>query len=469
MTKNTDMEKNEDHYRKKTLAILVGGGPAPGINGVIRSATIEAINSGLNVIGIYEGFEFLSKGDSSHVKELRIEDVSRIHFDGGSILHTSRVNPAKSKEMLDASLKALTQLSVDYLVTIGGDDTATSAHKIDLLAKGQIQVAHVPKTIDNDLPLPGNMPTFGFQTARDFGFRIVQSLMVDAQTTRRWYYVVSMGRKAGHLALGIGKAAGATLTIIGEEFGDKTISFECVCDILEASIIKRMAQGTPYGVAVLAEGIITRIDQEELKTHPYVNLEKDLHGNIRLSEIDIGRITKDEVRRRLRERGIGTTIVSKDIGYELRCATPIPYDCEYTQDLGYAAVRYLLQGNSGAIVTVDKGQLIPIKFQDIINSDGKISTREVDVNSDSYKVARQYMIRLENSDFEEIKNVARLALIGNMSTEEFIKRFRYLTEMQAEVENKPDFSKKPKKSTPAKHVAVKAKVTSGKPKPKKRK
>jgi ATP-dependent phosphofructokinase / diphosphate-dependent phosphofructokinase len=418
----------EDHYHKKTLAILVGGGPAPGINGVIRSVTIEAINSGLNVIGIYDGFEYLSKGDSSHTTELRIEDVSRIHYSGGSILHTSRVNPAKSREMLDATIKALTQLSVDYLVTIGGDDTATSAHKIDELAAGQIQVAHVPKTIDNDLPLPGNMPTFGYQTARDFGFHIVQSLMVDASTTRRWYYVVTMGRKAGHLALGIGKAAGATLTIIGEEFRDTTVSFETICDILEASIIKRMAQGSNYGIAVLAEGIITRIDSEELKNHPYVNLEKDLHGNIRLSEIDIGRITKDEVRRRLRERGLNVTIVNKDIGYELRCAAPIPYDCEYTQDLGYAAVRYLLTGNSGAIVTVDKGQLIPIQFRDIINSDGRINTREVDVDSDSYQVARKYMIRLEKNDFDELKNIARLALIGNMKTEEFIDKFRYLTD-----------------------------------------
>ncbi|MCE1164822.1 MAG: 6-phosphofructokinase, partial [Bacteroidetes bacterium] len=298
--------------------------------------------------------------------------------------------------------------------------------KIDTLTRGQIQVAHVPKTIDNDLPLPGNMPTFGYQTARDFGFHIVQSLMVDAATTRRWYYVVTMGRKAGHLALGIGKSAGATLTIIGEEFRDKTISFETVCDILEASIIKRLAQGNPYGVAILAEGIITRIDQEELKNHPYVNLEKDLHGNIRLSEIDIGRITKDEVRRRLRERGINVTIVSKDIGYELRCAAPIPYDCEYTQDLGYAAVRYLISGHSGAIVTVDKGQLIPVKFEDIINSDGRINTREVDVDSDSYQVGRKYMIRLEKSDFDEIKNVARLGLIGNLTTEEFIDKYKYL-------------------------------------------
>lgn len=416
----------EEHFRKKTLAILVGGGPAPGINGVIRSVTIEAINSGLSVIGIYDGYEYLSKGDSSHISELRIDDVSRIHFDGGSILHTSRVNPTKSKEMLDATLKALTQLSVDYLVTIGGDDTASSAYKIDELARGQIQVAHIPKTIDNDLPLPGNMPTFGYQTARDFGFHIVQSLMVDASTTRRWYYVVSMGRKAGHLALGMGKSAGATLTIIGEEFRDKIISFETICDILEASIIKRMAQGNPYGVAVLAEGIITRIDQEELIKHPYVNLEKDLHGNVRLSEIDIGRITKDEVRRRFRERGINVTIVNKDIGYELRCASPNPFDCEYTQDLGYSAVRYLLDGHSGAIVTVDKGQLIPIKFKDIIGEDGKIATREVDVDSDSYQVARKYMIRLESNDFDEIKNIARLALIGNMKTEEFIEKFKYL-------------------------------------------
>ena len=435
---------SEDHYRKKTLAILVGGGPAPGINGVIRSVTIEAINSGLNVIGILDGFSYLSKGDSSHVTELRIEDVSRIHFDGGSILHTSRVNPADSKEMLDATIKALTQLSVDYLVTIGGDDTATSALRIDTLTKGQIQVAHVPKTIDNDLPLPGNMPTFGYQTARDFGFHIVQSLMVDAATTNRWYYVVTMGRKAGHLALGIGKAAGATLTIIGEEFRDKTVSFETICDILEASIIKRMAQGSPYGVAILAEGIITRIDPEELKNHPYVNLEKDLHGHIRLSEIDIGRITKDEVRRRLRERGINTTIVNKDIGYELRCASPIPFDCEYTQDLGYAAVRYLISGNTGAIVTVDKGQLIPVKFEDIIGKDGKIATREVDVDSDSYQVARKYMIRLENNDFDELKNIARLALIGNMTTEEFIDKYKYLINDPPVKEHKIKEAPKPK-------------------------
>lgn len=417
----------ENHIRKKTLAILVGGGPAPGINGVIRSITIEAINSGMNVIGIVDGFEWLAKGDSNHYRKMDIDEVSRIHFSGGSILRTSRENPTTDIKKLEATIKALTQLSVDYLITIGGDDTATTAYKIDKLAGGQIEVAHVPKTIDNDLPLPGDMPTFGYQTARHFGVNIVQSLMMDASTTKRWYYVVSMGRKAGHLALGIGKAAGATLTIIGEEFRDRIIKFETVCDILEASIIKRMALGHPYGVAILAEGIITRIDTEELKSHPYVNLEKDTHGNIRLSEIDIGRVTKDEVRRRLRERDLNITITNKDIGYELRCYAPIPFDCEYTQDLGYAAVRYLLSGRSGAIVTIERGELIPVEFEKIINIEKeRVETREVDIDSDGYQVARKYMIRLEKSDFDEVKNVARLALIGNMKADEFEKKFKYL-------------------------------------------
>lgn len=409
----------------KTLAILVGGGPAPGINGVIRSVTIEAINSGYRVIGIFDGYHWLAQGDCTRVKELRIDDVSRIHFEGGSILRTSRTNPAASPAKLEAAVRSLTELQVDYLVTIGGDDTATSAMHIDRITGPQISVAHVPKTIDNDLPLPGHMPTFGYETARHTGVSITQAMLVDSETTNRWYYLVSMGRKAGHLALGIGKAAGATLTIIGEEFRNEKISFATVCDILEAAAIKRMAMGRPYGVAVLAEGLSERIDPEELER--YSDLERDAHGNIRYSEIELGRIVKNEVRRRLRERGIGLTIVHKDIGYELRCATPIPFDLEYTQDLGYAAVQYLLSGRSGAIVTIDRGRLIPIPLSTIIDENtGKARIREVDVDSDSYKVARHYMIRLDQSDFNEVKTVARLALIGKLPTEEFERRFRYL-------------------------------------------
>jgi ATP-dependent phosphofructokinase / diphosphate-dependent phosphofructokinase len=419
------MVKAEDSVRRRTLAILVGGGPAPGINGVIRSITIEAVNSGLRVIGIYDGFKWLGRGDSSRTIELHTEAVSRIHFLGGSILRTSRDNPTENPQKLEAAVRSLTQLEVDYLVTIGGDDTAFSSHRLTELVGEQIQVAHVPKTIDNDLPLPGDMPTFGYETARHVGADIVRTLMEDAQTTSRWYYVVSMGRKAGHLALGIGKAAGATLTIIGEEFRDRKISFTTICDILETSAIKRMAMGRPFGVAIMAEGILDRIDKNELMR--VADLDYDSHGNIRYTEIDLGRMVRNEVTRRLKERGITTTLVAKDIGYELRCAAPIPFDLEYVQDLGYAAVRYLLGGGSGAIVAIVRGKVIPLSFHDLSDpTTGRLRIRQVDIDSDSYNVARKYMVRLEASDFAEVKSTARLALIGKLTKDEFERQFRYL-------------------------------------------
>ncbi|MBV8771444.1 MAG: 6-phosphofructokinase, partial [Deltaproteobacteria bacterium] len=138
---------------KQTLAILVGGGPAPGINGVIAAATIEAINSGLRVVGIRQGYHWLARGDSSCAAELQISDVSRIHFTGGSILGTSRTNPTRDEHDLERAVQTLQELSVRYLVCIGGDDTTTAAAKIAERAGQQLSVVTVPKTIDNDLPL----------------------------------------------------------------------------------------------------------------------------------------------------------------------------------------------------------------------------------------------------------------------------------------------------------------------------
>ena len=206
-------------HAPKKLAILVGGGPAPGINSVIGAATIRAALEGVEVLGIKDGFKWIMDGDISHVEELTIENVSRIHFRGGSYIGIARNNPTKDKKHLENTVTSLLRLNVDKLITIGGDDTAYSALKVDEMADGRIKVVHVPKTIDNDLDLPHGISTFGFQTARHIGVELVKNLMVDAQTTSRWYFVVSMGRKAGHLALGIGKATGATLTLIPEEFG----------------------------------------------------------------------------------------------------------------------------------------------------------------------------------------------------------------------------------------------------------
>src|SRR5205814_516966 len=176
--------------------------------------------------------------DVSRIRPLSITDVSRIHLSGGSVLGTARENPTKSTESLDAVVETLVSRGVTHLVTIGGDDTALSSSAVCERSGGKIRAVHVPKTIDNDLPLPTHIPTFGFQTARHVGVELVQNLLEDAKSTKRWYVVVAMGRKAGHLALGIGKAAGATLTVIGEEFTDRqSVAFSDICDIVEGAII----------------------------------------------------------------------------------------------------------------------------------------------------------------------------------------------------------------------------------------
>lgn len=416
----------------KTMAILVGGGPAPGINGVIRSATIEAIKAGLKVLGVYDGYKWLAKGNSNHVERLTIDAVSRIHYRGGSVLRTSRVNPTKDPKMMANVLGVLTELEVDYLISIGGDDTAFTASQLVKMAGDQIQVAHVPKTIDNDLPLPGQMLTFGYQTAREEGANLVKNIMEDAFTTNRWYFVVTMGRKAGHLALGIGNSAGATLTIIGEEFREKPIRMSHLCDILEGAIIKRRLLGRDYGVSVLSEGIIESIDTDDLAKH-LENPEYDAHGNLRYAEIALAEIVKDEVRGRLKKRNIDCTIVNKNIGYELRCQEPNSFDLEYTQNLGFTAVRFLLGGGSAAMIAIRDGSPYIIRFDAIMDpTSGKVQTRMVNVEGDYYKMCRQFMIRLEPADFTDRKRLSRLARVAACTPEEFRAQFGYLAEDSVE-------------------------------------
>ncbi len=403
----------------KTLAILVGGGPAPGINGVIAAATIEARNHGLRVLGLFDGFKWLVRGDAGHVRELEIAEVSRIHFDGGSILRTSRENPARSPEALNTVVETLRQLGVSCLLTIGGDDTGYAACRISEAVTPGIGVVHVPKTIDNDLPLPPEVVTFGFTTACNLGKDIVHNLMRDAATTERWFFVTVMGRRAGHLALGIGGSAGATLTVIREEFGDGTVSLEQVADILEGAIIKRRAQGRDHGVALIAEGLADGLDPATLG-----HVERDSYGNLRLSELDLGRLLKERVSASLAARGLRTTIVAKDLGYELRCAPPGGYDIQYCRSLGYWATRMLLEGQTGAMVTIQGGKLIPVPFAEMLDPrTGRIRVRMVDVSSEMYKTLAAYMIRLKAEDFADPFQLAALARAANLSEAAFRQRF----------------------------------------------
>lgn len=422
----------------ENVGIIVGGGPAPGINGVIAAATIEARKKNLTVYGICEGYKWLVRGDEFHlsknIKDLKIADVSRIHFSGGSILRTSRTNPIKEPNGVENAVKMLKLWGIKYLVTIGGDDTAFGASAIAQAAGGEIKFVHVPKTIDNDLPLPNNLPTFGYQTARELGTTLVKNLMEDARTTDRWYLVVAMGRSAGHLALGIAKSAGATLAIIPEEFGfdesgkPNKVPIAKICDIFEASILKRRAMEHNHGVMIVAEGVIDCIDPKELEEKGIV-LEYDPFGNPILGNVDLGKLIKKEIEKRFKARNDKFTTVDINIGYVLRCADPIPYDQEYTRDLGYHAIHYLLDpaNKENALMCVDNGDLKPILFKDIIDpKTKKTKIRYVNIKGTAYNVARSYMVRLNDYDFEQKEFLEKVAKMAKMSVEEFIQRYKYL-------------------------------------------
>ncbi|QVL32291.1 6-phosphofructokinase [Telmatocola sphagniphila] len=429
---------------KGKLGIVVGGGPAPGINGVISSVTIEAINHGMEVIGFQNGFRHLVEGSDTHWRKLTTDDVAPYYTRGGSILGTARVNPAKKEEDMARVLKVFEKLGLTAFVTIGGDDTAYSGSQVaKRVGPGAprakpsdhfIRVCHVPKTIDNDLPLPEGTPTFGFETARHLGVLTTRALHADARTTGRWYIIVSMGRAAGHLALGIGKASASTISIIPEEFRDKPVTLESLSDIIIGSILKRKLVGKDYGVVVLAEGLIESIGDagllkalgEEALSH-YGHLERDPHGHLRLGEIDFGRIVKDYLKKKLLELGQKVDFITKDLGYELRSADPIPFDAEYTRDLGYGAVKFLTSeaaSQYGAVISFIDGRMVPLPFEQMIDpKTQRMKNRRVNVDSESYHCARRYMIRLEKSDFDDAAKLKQLADVVKMTPEAFRARF----------------------------------------------
>ena len=411
---------------KNVIAIVCGGGPAPGINSVISAVTLEGHRHGWEVLGIYDGFSHLAKGEKKY-KKLTYDDVSRIHLTGGCILQMSRFNPTKHEADLKCVVDTLTSLGVTHLVTIGGDDTAYSSAKVSECAKAcgrTINVVHVPKTIDNDLPLPEGVPTFGFETARAMGTMEIENLMEDARTTNnRWYFAIAMGRTAGHLALGMGRSAGAMITIIPEEFQKPQIRLQEIVDLIVGSIVKRYLSGRNYGVAVIAEGVMEKIVAEDFALLGEVCLDE--HGHIRYSELDFGEILKTAVLAAVKKIGIKISVVDKEIGYELRCAPPISYDIDYARSLGYEAVQFLLAGGTGAMITLQGNRALPLYFADINDPvTGKTQVRVVNIESVNYKIARGFMVRLEKEDLQD----SGIANAYKMNVEEFSNRYAYLFE-----------------------------------------
>lgn len=371
----------------KRVGVLNGGGPAPGLNGVINAVTLAARARGWTVIGIPKGYSNLIKGNTAVCKELTEADVAGIETQGGSILYTSRANPTKKPEDMAAVAAAVKALKLDYLVTIGGDDTATAGMKAAAAIGGNLRVAHVPKTIDNDLPLPGDAPTFGFETAKQLGALLCRNLRVDARTTGRWYLVTAMGRSAGHLALSMCVGSGSDLVVVPEEFPAGPIKLDAIASLVERAIRKRKAAGQEWGLVVLAEGLLDRLDPAELQAQ-VGKLELDEHGNPRMSEVDLGRVVRDVLSPRMGKAGDYVAFITKIIGYELRCADPCAFDVQYTRTLGSGAVEFLATGSGSALIALHEGRITPLRFEDLKDPvTGKVRIRRIDTKGATWTAA----------------------------------------------------------------------------------
>lgn len=405
-----------------TFGLVVGGGPAPGINGVISAATLRARQLGARVIGIRQGFQWLMEGDIDHVVDLDAEAVSRIHEQGGSILRTSRANPTRDPANLDRVVDSLGRLGIDHLISIGGDDTCFSAKSVAEAAGDRLRVAHVPKTIDNDLPLPPGIPTFGFETARATASGILTTLLEDARTSGRWFFITMMGRNAGHLALGAAHSAGATLAVVAEEYGGQKVRLADLARRVEGSILKSTAQGAPHGVIVLAEGLGECLDPADLADLP--DLPRDEHGHLRLAEFPLGRLVREQVARSLDEHGIKATMVIKEVGYEVRCVPPNAYDQEYTRELGAGAVETLLGGNRNVMITRQNQGIVALPFDEILDpTTGKTRVRMLDVKAASFMTAMNLQTRLTAEDLADDDTASRTADVSQFDVEALRARF----------------------------------------------
>lgn len=384
----------------KTVAIVCGGGPAPGINTVISSVSKAFLKSGYKVLGVHEAYKGLFSNNPETI-EITYELADKIYDQGGSAIKMSRFKPKDS----DFKVDFFANNDVCLLVTVGGDDTASTANRITKFLhnnKIEIKNIHVPKTIDNDLPLPAGVPTFGFNTAVQTGTAIGKTIKTESITTNNWYTVSTMGREAGHLAYEIGKSIQASMIIIPEMFNKTPITISKIVDLIVSSIIKRKLMGIKPGVAVISEGIFHDLSDEDIANCGIV-FSYDDHGHPELNAISKAHIFSKLIDNRLKGLNIDTKNRPIELGYSLRCCPPVAFDLAYCTSLGYGVKKLFEEGHTGCMVSLDIDKnVIPIYLKDIEDEHGKIKTRLVDMDSEEVKtVFTTNLYYLSSEDYNE--------------------------------------------------------------------
>lgn len=391
--------------KMKTVVILCAGGPAPGINTVIATVSKRFLSENFRVIGLNYGYKTMFSGKPDIV-EINYDLADRIFDKGGSYLKMSRHKPKPEEYNTGLFEKE----NIVLLVTIGGDDTASSANRISkFLADKNIRIQniHVPKTIDNDLPLPDNIPTFGYHTAKNEGVRIGKAILEDARTSDGWFVVSAMGREAGHLALGIGLACHYPMIVIPEMFYKVPVTFEKIIKMIISSMIKRELMGLKYGVAIVSEGVFHYISTEEINNCG-ITFTYDEHGHPELGNVSKAHIFNVLLQNELKKMNLKFRSRPEEVGYELRCVDPIAYDLKYCTNLGNAVKVLFDRGESACIAVVTAhDEIVPLYMKNISDEKGVIRPRLVDAQSDRFHVTLGSMEYITKVDYEAAKKYVK--------------------------------------------------------------
>lgn len=408
---------------KKSIVILTGGGPAPGMNTVVGSIAKTFIQNDFRVLGLHGGYKGLFS-PTPNFCELDFFCSDSIFNRGGSYLMMSRYKPTEVDFKENFNLDFFKNNNIQLLVTVGGDDTASTANRIaKFLAEKNYPIAniHVPKTIDNDLPLPQNIPTFGYHSAKGEGTKIAATIYEDARTSGNWFVVSAMGRSAGHLALGIGATCHYPMIVIPEMFNKTTITAEKIINMAISSIIKRKLMGISYGCIMISEGVFHELSHEEV-AECGVKFTYDEHGHPELGKISKAQMFNEMLDNRLAQLGISVKSRPVEIGYEVRCVTPFAYDLMYCSQLGMGVYKLFSEGITGCMVYLDlNGNIKPLYLKDIQDPNtGKIPPRGVNIHTDKvqqifdnlmhyitpadYEAAKKYVKNPEDYDFRKILN-----------------------------------------------------------------
>ena len=392
---------------KDAVIILCGGGPAPGMNSVSMSVAKTFITKGFRVIGLHGGYSGLFS-KNARTEDLTFAIADRYFNRGGSYLEMSRFKPTDKDFEENFNLDLFKENNIKLLVTIGGDDTASTANRISkfLAAKGYpIANIHCPKTIDNDLPLPANAPTFGYNSAKNEGAHLARTVYEDARTSGNWLVISAMGRTCGSLALGIGEATHCPMTIIPEMFNKTEICLDKVVKLSISAILKRKVMGINYGTIVAAEGLFHEFKAEEMEAAG-VKFSYDDHGHPELGKVSKAVLFNDLLEAEYKKIGIKVKSRPVEIGYDVRCQDPVAYDVTYCTELAMGVYQLFSEGKTGCMVYVDSyGNVSPLYLADLQDpTTGKIPPRVVDINSGTAQNYYKYIAHyVTEADYEAVK------------------------------------------------------------------